>query len=126
MYGMFGFLSMAGNYEYRKVARYEKDGLRVSTARVTDSAHDFETAVAHPAYNEGEIVIVEMYDTKEEAVLGHSRWVKRMTARKLPAQLKDVSTARVAEMCDILGNDSWRNKRRSRPVKNERGGAPSE
>lgn len=102
---MFGFLEemMANTYENRKVARYEKDDVFVDTCRITDSEQPYETAVAHPKYNDNKIVIVEMYNTEEEAKRGHSKWVKKMTSKKLPKTLKDVSTSDVVEFAQVLG-----------------------
>lgn len=105
---MFNFLSMADNYEQRVVANFVPEGASdwlVDTAAVTDSEQPFETAVQHPRYNEGAIVIVELYDTREEALAGHERWVKTMTAKKLPATLKDVSTCEVVDIGLALGVD---------------------
>lgn len=95
---LFDFFSMASNYEERKVACFEKDGLTVDTCLVTDSDKDYETRIEHPSYNDGAWVIVELYDTKEEAKKGHDKWVKIMNAEKLPPSLKDVSTATVAKL----------------------------
>ena len=105
---MFRFLDMIGNYEERKVDRYEKEGLLVDTAAVNDSDKPFETAVACPAYNNGKWVIVELYNTKKQAQAGHNKWVKKMTAKTLPKNLKDVSTAEIATFCDVFGKE-WRN-----------------
>src|SRR5436309_3034752 len=96
---MFG---MIGNYEQRKVERYDKGNLMVSTARNTDSDQPFETAIAHPKYNDGKIVVVEMYDDMESAKAGHLRWVKTMTAKQLPKTLKNVSTSTIAKLIDTL------------------------
>ena len=85
---MMGMFEMMGNYASRKVARFEKDDLMVSTCSVTDADKPYETAVAHPSYNDGKIVIVEDYNTVEEAQTGHDKWVKTMTAKKLPATLR--------------------------------------
>ena len=63
---MFGGMSIL-NYESRSLGRYEEDNLFVSTALVTDSDDPYETAIAHPFYNEGTIVIVETYDSKDDA-----------------------------------------------------------
>ena len=100
---------MYGNYEQRKVANFKKGGLIVDTCLVTDSGKKYETGVIHPKYNKGDWVIVELYDTKKEAKLGHKKWVKLMTAKKLPKSLKDVSTAGVAKLCDMF-RDVWINK----------------
>ena len=99
---MFDFLSMAGNYEERKVSRYDEGDLFVDTCHVTDSDQDYETAVEHPRYNDGNMVIVEMYDTEKEAQTGHDKWVEIMTKKSLPKELKDVSTASIAKLCNLL------------------------
>jgi predicted transcriptional regulator of viral defense system len=101
------FLSMVGTYEQRKVANFTKGDLQVDTVVVTDSDKPFETAVAHPKFNGGKWIIVELYDTKEQAQKGHDEWVKKMTDKKLPKELKDVSTAEIAKICDIVDKD-WR------------------
>lgn len=100
---MFEFLLDMDNYEQRKVARFEKDELMISTARVSDGSRPFETAVAHPAYNSGKIVIVESYMTKEQAQSGHNTWVSAMTAETLPVQLVDCLNARIAQFAKVLG-----------------------
>lgn len=64
---MFEFLSMIGDYEDRKVARYKNGDVFVDTCRVTDSDQPYETAVIHPAYNNNHLIVVEMYNSKEEA-----------------------------------------------------------
>jgi hypothetical protein len=91
---MFEFF-FAGSYDDRKVDRYEDEakGLIVSTCSMNDTEHPFETAVSHPRYNNGEWVIVQEYDTQEDAQKGHDEWVARMTAKVLPNQLEDVSTS---------------------------------
>ena len=93
MFGFDGMMGMLGNYDDRMVARHETDGLLVDTCMVTDSDSPYETAVCHPEYNNDSLVIVELYETEEDAQAGHDRWVAIMTADKLPASLTDVSTA---------------------------------
>jgi len=95
---MFDFLSMAGNYESRAVDRYEACGMIIDTARVTDSNKSYETGICHPEYNNGDWVIVEVYDTKEEAKEGHSKWVAKMTSANLPASLKDCQNAGISQL----------------------------
>ena len=116
---MFNFFGMMGNYEDRKVDRYEKDGLMVDTCEVTDSDQPFETAVEHPNYNEGMMVVVQMYDTKEEAQIGHDNWVKLMTTKNLPKALHDVSTAAIAKLCEAIGIDIRKPKERTDSISDE-------
>ncbi len=102
---MFGFFGMAGNYDDRKVDRYKEDGLTISTARVTDSDWDYETAVSHLSYNNGDWIIVEGYDDLEKAEKEHKAWVEKMTADDLPESLTDISTASVVKFGLELGMD---------------------
>ena len=81
--GMFNFMMM----QPEPIARFElpdvfgRQGLIVDTCGgINDSEHEYETAVAHPSYNNGEWIIVEGYDTEEDALNGHNKWVKIMTA----------------------------------------------
>ena len=108
---MFDFFNMIGSYDSRKIARFEKDKLFISTAFVTDSSQPYETAISHPAYNNNKLIIVEMYDTKEQAQKGHDNWVLIMTSEQLPKELKDVSTASIAEFSDTLQGNDWRNNK---------------
>jgi len=102
---MFNFLDMAGTYEERKVALFDNDNLFVSTVRITDSIEPYETAVQHSKYNDGKMVIVEMYNTKKEAESGHKKWVKLMTSKKLPEKLTDVSTSEIKQLLNAFVED---------------------
>ena len=102
---MFDFLSMAGNYEDRAVDCYESDDLIIDTCLVIDSEQPYETGVEHPLYNDGEWVIVEMYDSEKEAQQGHDKWVKIMTKKKLPDSLTDVSTATIKRMLETVSSN---------------------
>ena len=108
---MFNFLDMMGNYEQRVVGRYDEDenGLFVSTAEVCDGQKPFETAVDHPAYGDG-MIIVENYYTKEEAQIGHTRSVERMTAENLPSVLEDCNNSFIQQLCSALDVDNIREK----------------
>lgn len=107
--GMFDFFGMIGNYEDRKVAHDEAEGgLVIDTAEVNDGNKRYETAVSHPEYNDDKWVIVEAYDTKEEAAAGHERWKKIMTTDPLPEALKDCCNAEIAQFTDALaGGDHF-------------------
>ena len=109
---MFSFFDMEGTYEDRVVGRLEEDGLLVSTAEVSDSLHPYETAVSHAEFNEGKLVIVEEYDSKDEAREGHKRWVEAMTGEVLPDKLSDVSGCGIASFVKALESEDcsthWR------------------
>ncbi len=109
---MFGF-EMAGNYDSRKVDRFEDGPMFVSTAMVTDSEKPYETAICHPEYNNGKIVIVETYDSRKAAQNGHARWVSKMTASELPETITDASGAFVASLADAFGSENSRIKKRT-------------
>lgn len=100
---MFEFVKDIGNYAERKVDRFENETVAVSTARASDSTHPFETAIKHADYNNGAWIIVELYNSKEEAQTGHKKWVGTMTSTSLPDSLVDVSGANVAKMMIELG-----------------------
>lgn len=99
---------MANNYNSRKVGRFDADWGFVSTAYVTDASKPYETAVKHRDYNNGLMVIVEPYDTKEEAEVGHARWVQTMTTEPLPDQLVDRGLSGVSELVDVFDDENWR------------------
>ena len=86
---MFSFLGDMNNYEERKIDKYEQGDLFISTQ--------------HPLYNDGQMVIVEHYDTVEEAQAGHKKWVGVMTAENLPSALEDCCNAGIAQLMKSEG-----------------------
>ncbi len=106
MYGfedMFGFEDMEDNYGDRKVENTNVGLAEIDTCAVTDSQQPFETGIKHPRYNDGEWVAVEMYDNKEEAVAGHSKWCNYFKNGKLPPSLRDVSSAGAKLLVEKVG-----------------------
>lgn len=89
---------MLGNYEQRKVNLYRKDSLFISTVKVTDGDKIYETAIAHPEYNKGTLIIVDKYDTIEEAKRGHEKWVITMTSDNLPEKLVDCQNSWISKL----------------------------
>ena len=104
---MFDFMLDIGNYDSRKVGRYDSDDLAVSTCSVSDGQKPFETAVRHLEYNDGKWVIVEMYDDEAHAQIGHDNWVKTMTSGNLPDYLRNCGNARIAQLIDAVGEEEW-------------------
>ena len=102
---MFNFLEMAGTYDSRKVARFEDGEITVSTASVTDGSSPFETAISHPEYNDNNWVIVDKYNTVEEARQGHDKWVTVITTKPLPEKLVDCANANISQLADTVGCD---------------------
>lgn len=102
---LFDFLNDMYNYDSRKIDRYDDEdkGLCIDTCRVSDGEQDYETAVAHPEYHDGKFVIVEAYDTPEEAQIGHNKWIDIMTAENLPEELVDCCNAEIGQLCYDLG-----------------------
>ena len=103
----FDFVSMMGNYEERKVALYQDGDFVVDTCAVNDGAYLYETAVKHPAYNGGKWVIVEAYDSQEEALAGHGRWVVTMTGAELPDKLVDCDNSDICQLEAAICGDAW-------------------
>lgn len=103
MFGMFDFYSIANDYEERKVENTVVGETTIDTAAVTDSDQPYETGIQDPNYNNGNWVIVELYDTKEEAQAGHIKWVDLFKTNP-PEKLKDVSTAGIAILSETFGS----------------------
>lgn len=104
MFGMFDFYDTQGTYEQRKVENTVIGETTIDTAAVTDSSKPYETGIEDPNYNNGKWVIVELYDTKEEALIGHNKWVDLFKTNP-PKQLKDVSTATIVNTIKALGGE---------------------
>ena len=97
-----------GNYEERKIANYKNNGVEVDTCYCSDTEKPIETAVHHPKYNDDKWIIVDYADTEPEALLKHNKWVKKMTFEKLPETIRDICTAGISKMVDLLNDDEWR------------------
>lgn len=95
---IFNFLKDFGTYESRKVARDEFDWGFISTAAVSDGSRPYETAVEKNGY----MVIVEAYDTKEQAHMGHLEWLIKMTDPNGPPKLKDCSNSGIQQLIDMI------------------------
>lgn len=105
-----GIDAMGGNvgtYADRKVDLFKDDdkNLFISTAKVSDGFKPFETAVGHPEYDGGKLIIVEAYDTKEKAQEGHNKWVKVMTSEVLPDFLVDCCNNVICKMLKEKGGN---------------------
>jgi hypothetical protein len=103
---MFSFFNMCNNYKDRKVARFENEDLMIDTCSVTDGKQQYETAVQHYQYNNNDMVIVQAYDTKEEALKGHNEWVQLMTSDKLPEYLRDCGNSEISQFIEEAFDDS--------------------
>lgn len=101
--GFFGFFSMMDDYDTRNVDNYSDGFMTIDTSAATDTDRPFETGIQHPQFNDGKWVIVEYYDTREDAQVGHNKWVYKMT-HELPDMLVDVSTCEIALLIDAIGS----------------------
>ena len=79
-------------------------GAVIDTCAVNDASQPFETGIEHPGYNNGKWIIVEQYDSKAEALLGHSRCVEVFKS-SLPTKLVDVSDCGIASLCEMVGGN---------------------
>ena len=78
MFGMLGFLDMAGNYNERVVKNDKTDDFTLDTALVTDRSWRYETAVEHKDFNNGDWIVLEGADTKEDAIKVHEKWLSKL------------------------------------------------
>ena len=109
---MFEFLDMFGTYAERKVARTEKKNVIIDTCSVTDSDQPYETAIKCDLYKNG-FIVVQMYETKEEALEGHETWCKIFSdVSKFPESLKDVGTSDECKLADAFSGVSVYKKKR--------------
>jgi len=103
--GLFDFLQMAGDYDQRKVARY--DGLEgfVSTAKVLDSRIPYETGIQFNGWGP-HVRIVETYYTVEAAKIGHIAWADKMMTNGLPTREPlDVGTSEINDVLNSFRGD---------------------
>lgn len=104
---MFNFFNMMGNYEDRKVDRFYNEDMTIDTAQVSDGRQPYETGIKHFRYNDNRWVIVESYDTKEEAQEGHNKWVEFMTSGSLPEYLRDCCNSEIAQFGDVVCGEDF-------------------
>lgn len=112
------FFSMSDNYDDRKVDNTVDKGadgyeFQVDTASVSDGAHDYETAIAHPLYNDNKWVIVEAYDTIFDAKAGHARWIEKMKNEK-PETIVDCLNSGVSQLLYVFDSDALTFKRENK------------
>lgn len=79
--GLFSMIGMAGSYDPDEAGdrigeKVQVDGLEVSTCNTPDAGYETAIIDANTVYP------VERYDTEEEAVEGHSRWIEKAPSLK--------------------------------------------
>lgn len=99
---MFEFLMDTDNYDDRCVGRFddEQKGTMVSTAMVSDGKEPYETAIIYPGFNDGDMMIVEAYSSKDRAKKGHSKWLKKVKSGNLPDTIEDCMNAKLCSLLD--------------------------
>lgn len=89
VYGGVGIVN-GETYEERKVDRTTINGYMVDTVKSGDIGKLYETGIIDDK-QELEWVIVEDYDTIEEAQEGHNKWVKKVKRKNFNFnRLKDI------------------------------------
>jgi hypothetical protein len=83
------------SYKQRLVAntKFDDDRGVIDTVLNWDGKRPYETGIRHPDYAEGRWIIVEAYNTKEDAQKGHDEWVTRMTSDQRPEKLTDCNNS---------------------------------
>ncbi len=104
-------------YEERVVGKFTQAGILISTAHVPDGQQPIETCIIHPEYGNSLSIIVEAYDTIEDAREGHEKWVGVMTSTELPDSLTDCANAAGIRLLIELGGEDQRPhfKRKQQP-----------
>ena len=94
---MFEFLRDTDNYEQRKVGKDEVMGLTVSTAFTSDMG--YETAIL----DKSSVYPVERYESKEDAIQGHIRWMEEAVNLKEVEMLGYTSSNKTTKK--VIRND---------------------
>jgi hypothetical protein len=84
------------DHKDRLVEYTSVNGAEIDTCRVYDSKLPYETGIRHREYNDGHWVIVEAYNTKEDAEKGHQKWVK-LLYKKLPENIVGIDQRKIGE-----------------------------
>lgn len=102
---MFDALMSLSNVNPTRIARYEspEKQLIVSTIKCGDGLYNFETAISHKDYNEGEWMIVAAYNESDSAVSGHNEWVVLMTSEELPESILEVENSVASQVAEMGG-----------------------
>ena len=93
---------MNDDYESRLVDNTLINDAVIDTVAINDSKKPFETGIKHPSYNDGKWVVVELYNTKEEAQAGHDKWVA-IFKKGLPDSLTDVNESIIGDFAENMG-----------------------
>jgi hypothetical protein len=91
------FRNLFESHENRLVENTSINGAEIDTCKVYDSKLLYETGIRHREYNDGHWVIVEAYNTKDDAMKGHQRWVK-LLYKKLPENLVGIDQTEIGEI----------------------------
>ena len=91
LYEMFGWLDMVGNHEQRKVANDKTEDFVLDTCLVTDRDWTYETAIAHKDFNGGYWIVLDGFDSKEDAAEMHKEWFRIFTTN-CPEKITDFYT----------------------------------
>lgn len=102
---MFDFLKYKDNYDQKKIARDEWDFGYLSTVRVSDGRKPIETALSHPLYNDGNLIIVDCYDTEEEALVGHNAWKEKIVNNNIPDAIVDCCNSELSRVSSEMFED---------------------
>lgn len=87
---LYGILTMWGNHDERAVKNTKTDGFTLDTCLVTDRLWNYETAVKHTGFNNGDWIVLEGCETIEEAEAMHEKWLTILKGN--PETLKDCYT----------------------------------
>jgi len=80
MDNLFGILTMSDNYKSRVVKNTKRNTFTLDTVRVADRELPYETAVAHKDFNDGDWIVLEWSETKEDAERTHDKWLAKLDA----------------------------------------------
>lgn len=95
----------------KHIARYKDDGngIQVSTVFCHDvsDGYNYETAIQHSRYRDGRILPVESYQSIEDAMVGHHKWICIITSDELPEKIINGSHSDVILLAKQLAPDQF-------------------
>lgn len=93
----------------RDELRSSSSGRSSAPTELQNEPRPYETAILSGRYSsDGDWIIVEEYENREQALVGHDKWVMKMTKSKLPRKLINVSTIKEAQDADSKEGTGWR------------------
>lgn len=88
----------------KQIAVYDQKFL-VSTIQPGDATqYPYETAIEHPAYGDGELIVVDGAETFDDAIRIHNKWIDKLDVSfgQLPEVVIEFANSPILQMMRIM------------------------